>query len=379
MAGLYCGMKLAAAGWRVCACDRRKHIGIPVRCGEATGNRAELARFVDIDESWIAADIDGIAVHCNDALTFSRTIPDSGIILHRDRFEKYLAREAASYGMELRCGIRVCGLVRSSGSFDGVTLEDGSEIKAGLIIGADGAESNVGQWAGITKPLRPSEAFTSIQYTFESDFCRDEMLHFFVGSQNIPKGYIWVFPKAGNRISAGAGLYGCHHSLPKAKDFLDTFIESHIPGQKPAHCITGCVPLAACPRTLFKDTVVVVGDAARQCNPLTAGGIMNALEAADCLVKNLVDEGAPHAHALSVYSKALAKRPRFEQKAYLLFKEFYLTLSDKQLADIIAAISNMFKGPFDRSRPFRIRPGYVIRILAAFFPRLSRHMHILWQ
>jgi digeranylgeranylglycerophospholipid reductase len=59
IAGLYSGSKLTEAGRNVCIIDRKKEIGTPVRCGEATGNRAELSRFIAIDESWIARDFNG--------------------------------------------------------------------------------------------------------------------------------------------------------------------------------------------------------------------------------------------------------------------------------------------------------------------------------
>src|SRR5664279_3333386 len=66
LAGLYSDMALAKNGWKVCILDRKSTIGIPVRCGEATGNRRELSRFIPIDESWIASDITGVALHLND-------------------------------------------------------------------------------------------------------------------------------------------------------------------------------------------------------------------------------------------------------------------------------------------------------------------------
>ena len=62
LAGRYSGMALVRKGWKVCILDRKSTISIPVRFGEATGNRRELARFVPVNKSWIASNITGVAL-----------------------------------------------------------------------------------------------------------------------------------------------------------------------------------------------------------------------------------------------------------------------------------------------------------------------------
>jgi len=381
IAGLYAGMKLAQNNWRVCIVDRRAHIGMPVRCGEATGNRAELARFVTLDESWIAREVRGLTVHLNDTHTFTREIPGAGLVLRRDRFERQLAHAAQRNGAQIILNTLAIGLERGNRTVQGIMLENGSVVEASVVVGADGAESNVGQWAGITKPLTLQEAFSSVQYTFESDFPSDGFLHFYVGSRIIPKGYIWAFPKADHTISVGAGLFGTHHALPKARHFLDAFVSSKLPGTAPGAPITGCVPLAVCPTLLARQNVVVVGDAARQCNPLTAGGIMNALEAADLAANRLLQCGRPPKtlKPLGRYSCGWARKPRREQKLFLVLQKAFLSLSDAEIARAIATASTVFAGRLDRSRPFTFPLLKSVRMFIAFLPRVARHLGVLFE
>ncbi|MBD3316156.1 MAG: NAD(P)-binding protein, partial [Chitinivibrionales bacterium] len=189
IAGLYLGRRMAREGWRVCVLDRREKIGTPVRCGEATGNRAELSRFVPIDESWIARDYGGVFMHCDGGLEIAREIPDAGLILHRDRFEQSLADDGRECGMEIRLQTAVTGLVWDQTHCRGVVIENGQNIESDYVVAADGAEGGVGRWAGITQTLAPREAFSAIQYTIHADSFDDGYLHFFVGRETIPRGY----------------------------------------------------------------------------------------------------------------------------------------------------------------------------------------------
>ena len=379
VAGLYAGMKLSERNWRVCIVDRRSRIGLPVRCGQATGNRAELARFVPIDESWIVSEIKGLTAHVNDTHRWSREIPGTGVILHRERFEQHLAEACRRNGVDIRLNTLATGLPGNDGKATGVTLENGTSVDASFVIGADGAESSVGRWAGITQTLRPDEAFSAAQYSVQSDFCNDGLLHFFIGSGVIPKGYVWVFPMEEGRLSLGAGLYGCHHSVPKAKHFLDAFLAANLPGVETTDLVTGCAPLAICPKRLHKANVLVIGDAARQCNPMTVGGIMNALEATDLAVHRLLECGttARRTAPLSQYSAKWARRPRKEQKLFLLIQKMALSLTDEEMVRALSLASKIFRGKINRERPFSIPILRVLRLLVSFFPRLWRFRRIL--
>ena len=376
IAGLYTGMKLAQNRWSVVVVDRRNAVGVPVFCGGATGNRAELGRFVKIDESWIARDVEGLALHINNLEALSRAIPRAGVVLHRDKFEQALAATGTSCGMEIRLQTPVVGLVRSGEKCNGVLLENGAEVEADFLIGADGCESSVGRWAGLTVELAQREAFSSVQYTVESGFCNDGYLHFFVGSRVILRGYIWVFPKSSTTVSVGAGLYGSDHGPPKAGFFLEAFIASRMPHAAKRDLITGCVPLALCPRSLCKGNVVLVGDAARQCNPLTAAGIMNTLEAADLCVAKLLKSKGSRNHLFS-YSRAWNKRPRREQKVFLVLKEVFLASSDDEISKAVRTLQSVFKAAPDRSRPFSFSLFKLLRLFWAFFPKVVRHWRIL--
>lgn len=378
IAGLYTGWKCAESGMRVLIVDRRNEIGVPVRCGEATGNRCELSRFFPVDESWIARDLTGLAVHVNDELSISRAIDNTGVILHRDRFEQFLYARAAAAGATIILGRTVTALTGSPGAGQGVHLDSGEKLTATLLIGADGPESRIGRWSGITNVLAPKEAFPSLQYRIDTEDQTEGMLHFYIGARAIPRGYLWVFPRGDSSLSIGAGMFGIGRASSEAAQALERFLGHYYPGARRSHLISGCAPLAVCPRRLHAGNVAVVGDAARQVNPLTAGGIMNTLEAADLLCRSIALAGGDPARSYEQYTRTWSGRARMEQKAFLVLQRLFLDCSDRDLVRILSVLKAVFAGSIDRSQPFRFPLLKVLRSLAVVAPKSIKHLHILF-
>jgi len=378
VAGLYTGWKLAQAGWRVCVVERRPAIGVPVRCGEATGNRTEIERFIPLDSSWVAAEIAGLAVHMGDGCLMSRRIPQTGLMLRRGLFEQDLARRAAAAGVEIRLGVTATGLAGECGRWQGVQIAPGELLACRVMVGADGAESRLGRWAGICSRLTLAESFSAAQYRVRSGFCTDGLLHFWVGRDTIGPGYVWVFPKGDGEVSIGAGLYGGSAGGRTARGLLDEFLARRAPGAERRMLISGCVPVTVCPRTLHRGNAVVVGDAARQDNPLTAGGIMNTLEAADLLVRSLTSPGLSPARALARYSSVWRHKARFEQKVFLLLQRVFQDCSDRDLRLLLGRADRAFAHLADRSHTFRWPVLDLVRLFAMVAPKAARHLGVLW-
>jgi digeranylgeranylglycerophospholipid reductase len=385
IAGLSMGIQLAKAGWNCCVVDRRHEIGLPVRCGEATGNRAELARYVEIDESWIAGDIAGLAAHAGKDFVHREPVLNAGVMLHRDRFEKSLAEKAAKLGVSVVLDTLVTGLFLTGENRNrrgGVTIENGKPIEAAYIIDASGVESLIGRSAGITKELSLDEIASSMQYRIKSTFCNDGFLHFFIGAATIPHGYIWVFPKTKDEILVGGGMYRVHRGHPNAKHFVDRFIEQNIPDAPPHRdtIISGGIPVTISPEKLVKENVLVVGDAARQVNPLTAGGIMNALEAADMASRYLLARGKNAAKTIpDSYSAGWRKNQRRQHKLFMLLREIWFSTPDEAIASRLQMVFSLAKKMPDRSMPFRIPVITAIRFLLYVLPLTFKNIRILFR
>jgi digeranylgeranylglycerophospholipid reductase len=385
VAGLSTAAHLAKAGWRVMIVDRRHAIGVPVRCGEATGNRAELSRFTAVDETWIACDIGGFVAHVNDSPGLVFPVPDGGVMLHRDLFERSLAHDARARGAEILLDTPVTGLFRENGRWAGVALENGGRIEASYIVGADGAESYIGRAAGITAPLHLNEVACTVQYRLKSDFCNDGFLHFFVGKNLLPYGYIWVFPKGSGMVTVGGGRYrnspGWSSDQPSVQYSVDRFVKERCGMEPPRETlVTGAIPVTPSPRRLTKGNVVLVGDAARQANPLTAGGIMNALEAAESAARSLIASRTAGTTLVSgAYSAEWRRNQRRQHKLFMLLREIVFSLPEQKLLPLLRTAFSLANHTIDRSKPFKLPFFPSARFLFHVAPLTIRHIWVLFK
>ncbi|KMQ52091.1 geranylgeranyl reductase [Chitinispirillum alkaliphilum] len=374
------GSKLAGAGKNVCIVDRRSKIGHPIRCGEATGNRMELSRFLQVDENWIARDITGLTAHINDDYVISREIPDAGVILHRCRLESSLADKAIAAGAELKLNTTITGLIAANGTLcKGVISDSGEHIEGDFIIGADGPESTIGRLAGITRVLGLKDCASTIEYKLESKSYNDGHLHFFAGRDTLHPGYIWVFPKEKDHLLVGGALYNRLPDGTRVSDLVHSFLQKRFPGIRYGDMITGSIPILESPRRLTIGNVLVVGDSARQCNPLTAGGIMNTLEAAEMAIESLLNCSKGETEKLSAYSRSWRKKQRKQQKLFLLLREIIMDSSDTQIIKVLQDSSKIINSAPDRSKPFSIPAIALIAVLVRLMPRFFKHSAILFR
>ena len=114
---------------------------------------------------------------------------------------------------------------------------------------------------------------------------------FMMGPNLAPGGYAWVFPKGENKANVGLGVQAnlwervAGKFTPKGEaavlDFLTRFIEAHrfLEQGSPVTLVAGNVPVGTPSTSMGVDGLMVVGDAARQVDPLTGGGIINAMTA----------------------------------------------------------------------------------------------------
>jgi flavin-dependent dehydrogenase len=90
-----------------------------------------------------------------------------------------------------------------------------------------------------------------------------------------PMGYAWLFPLNDKLANIGIGIMGGQKI--DMKELLDQYIKNEIKDDyKILSTFRSCVPIAAPLNRVYKDNVMITGDAARLTNSLTAGGIRYA-------------------------------------------------------------------------------------------------------
>jgi len=335
--------------------EKRQEIGSPVRCGEGLARHFLSDIEMPYDRKWVAQEVKGAKIFSPAGhvlkIDEEQAGNEVGIVIERDMFDKACAKHAAKAGAEIWVKTTAVGLLRDDGRVTGVRvkrLEDEFDIRAKVVVGADGYESQIGRWAGIKTLLKTADITGTLQYRLtnidpDPDF--PNYCEFYLGSR-APAGYIWVFPKDECTANVGIGISLDHlHDRREIKRLLDAFVEKD-PRMKHAQyldMVTGGVSTCAPIPETVRDGIALVGDAARHIDPITGGGIGNGSTTGMILGKTLADikqkGGTFSKQDLQAYEKAW--RARLEETLYRnwMAKNKLVTISDEEFDAVIQTLS----------------------------------------
>jgi digeranylgeranylglycerophospholipid reductase len=354
-AGSVAAWEAATRGLSVLLLEKRQEIGSPVRCAEGITRRA-LARFIAPDPAWISAEVSTVSIATVRDGREQTWVPETpeqgaaessvGYVLERRVFDRVLAEQAARAGARVMVKTAAVGLLREGERVVGVRVAGpwGSrEIAARVVVGADGIESRVGFWAGLDTTLPPQDLMSCAQFLMAGVEIDPHCTYYYLDRDLAPGGYIWVFPKGDGRANVGLGVQAGTPSrrqlggagtpsrqvlggagtpsreqlsgadiVPRpAVELLTRFVEAHpfLARGSMVTLISGGVPVALPPAPLVTDGCVLVGDAARQVDPLTGGGIANGMAAgrlAARVIAAALEAGDVSSAALKPYEQAWA-------------------------------------------------------------------------
>lgn len=265
-AGSAAARAAARQGVAVLLVERRRRVGVPVRCAEYVP--LPVGKHLDLF---------GPAITVQPVRAMRTFLPGTepqenlfpGAMIRRDRFDQELARQAVEAGARLVTGLQVYRR-----NAEEIRAWDGHRevsIRSRVIVGADGPCSQVARWMGQTCGPFLVAAQVSVKLSKPLDHTR---IYF---HPEIPGGYGWVFPK-GDRANLGVGLdAGQSRYLNK---ILDRFKRERMEeglvdvAEKPAG--GGLVPVGGL-KDLWLEDMILAGDAAGTCHPISGAGVGNAL------------------------------------------------------------------------------------------------------
>ncbi len=343
----------AKGGARVLMVEKRQEIGSPVRCGEGISRSWLDSVGITLDAKSVARQVKGAKIVAPNGSSFYLSEKmagnEVGIVIDRVFFDKLLARDAVKAGSDLMLKTSAIKLLKTGDKVTGVKIKSWGEtkdIKCGCVVGADGYESQVGRWAGINTSLAPRDITSCFQYRLtninhEADYCE------FVLGSKAPGGYIWIFPKNEDTANVGIGM-----QLTKLKDpadvkkYLDKYIQNdpRLKKGRPLELVSGAVSICAPIDKAIGSGILLVGDAARQIDPITGGGISNSCKAAKVageVLARATREKDFSERSLQRYEKGW--RDLLENHLYRnwMAKEKLVTLSDDTFNKVIATLNEV--------------------------------------
>ncbi|MFA5498050.1 MAG: NAD(P)/FAD-dependent oxidoreductase [Candidatus Cloacimonadia bacterium] len=336
----------AESGASVLFLERDRETGIPVRCAEGVSSPG-LDQFIDIDERWIANEIYSARFITPDGNTLDMKSHVKGYILERRIFDTALCDLASQKGATMLTRANVTHAKRTPDGLVEVAythIGTPKTVKCKIIIGADGIESRVGRWFGIKTNLSLTDVSSAIQYTINNIEIDPHRLEFHFGTNIAPGGYLWIFPKSANTANIGIGITGNFASEKPAKAYLDEFISKRFENPSINYTVFAGIPVARTLNEIVADNVMLVGDAARQVNPITGGGIKQAMIAgrlAGKLAGEAVKTGNYSTKFLSKYPSEWDKILGSKHSFIHAMKERVIYASDERLNKISRACAHI--------------------------------------
>lgn len=273
-------------GARTLVIEKRQEIGSPVRCGEATTlSWLEEVEIEDHDR-WCVTTVKGARIFFPGAkmleLVGKFDTTGVGIVIERDILDKDLAKLAIGEGAEYMLKTSAVSLIKEDGKVCGVmarSMGKEIEIRADIVIGADGFESQIGRWGDIYKSLPPEDIISCFQYRMAGLDIDLDFTYLYLG-EFAPGGFVWVFPKKDNQANVGLGIkLSLIEENKTPKNYLDEFIASKEEFKKgmAIDMVAGGVEVGPPPSNVTADGLMLVGDASRVVNPITGGGVANGV------------------------------------------------------------------------------------------------------
>jgi geranylgeranyl reductase family protein len=282
-AGSSAAIHLARGGARVLLADKAR-FPRDKPCGGGLTGRA--LKRIPIDPSPVVErDVDRFELRLRYGSRFARSHTEPLIrMTQRRRLDALLAEQAAAAGAIFRDGARVEVTELAEGG--GSALVGGETVRAGVVIGADGANGIVARAAGLGEGIVRGVALEGNVPLDElqGDLERTAVIELAVA----PGGYGWVFPK-GDHANLGVGGWGSEG--PRLRDHLGRLAEAHGLSLDALTDLRGHrLPMRRLGTPVAAGRVLLVGDAAGLVDPLSGDGMYEAFVsarlAADAVLAN---------------------------------------------------------------------------------------------
>ncbi len=335
-------------GLSVLVLEKDREIGVPVRCGEAVSDKG-LRIFHSVEKEWINSIITRIRLVAPNETAIEFDLTESGYILDRKIFDLALAKKAEDNGAIIKTEAYVNGLIFDEDKVVGVTGEYQGEsfsLTAKIIVGADGVESRVGRWAGLSTHVKLKDMESAIQKTVTGIDVENHIFEFYLSRNWAPGGYLWVFPKGKRSANIGLAISGLYAKEGKsAYKYLQEFLNRKYPNVSTQTMIAGGVPVAKTVKNMVTEGLMLVGDAAHTVNPMTGGGIISGMRsgllAAETAVSVIKSGQNPTKKYLQKYEEEWHKIGGKNHEKFYRIKESIFRFEDKDLNRIADGIADI--------------------------------------
>lgn len=350
-AGSLAAREAAKNGAKTLIIDKKSEIGTPKRCAEGIISGVLERVGIKEDKRWIARQIDGariVSPNGDSAWFTSDTLetPATGVVLERKVFDKHLTMDAIREGCEVLLRCEATGMKKVNDEYVVSVkslINDIDEIKAKIVIGADGPEGHVASWGGLDTKVSLAEMESGAQYEMTNlNMQKNDAIQFYFGSI-APGGYAWIFPKGHDIANVGIDISNVKTDKT-AVECLDEFVAScdETKNAQAVELNVGGNPYCGVFDKIISDNLLLVGDAAGCVSPITGGGIDTALESgmiAGRVAARAIKDNDYSEENLQEYADYIEEHIAKKFRKYITIRDFLYNLEDDDLNEYIGALA----------------------------------------
>jgi geranylgeranyl reductase family protein len=358
-AGLYAGLRLARAGWRVSLFEEHPDIGEPVHCTGVLAREAFDTFGLPTDS--VLNELSTVRFHAPSGDRIEHSTPEvEAVVIDRAQFDRRLAADAELAGVRMRRA-RVTSVDVER---DGVHLIAGDgHASARVVVLACGANYALQRRLGLGLPRLMLQ---SAQAEMPADRTGPVEVHF--GAHVAPGGFAWAVPvQRADRTCVRVGVMCVGDASRHYRQIVHRVADRWaIP---PGECCAPrqkILPLAPIKRT-YGHRVLVLGDAAGIVKPTTGGGIYYSLLSAEIAAETLVEKLATdelERDALAAYERAWRRRLGPELRWQLILRRIAQRLSDADINQLFElAHSDGIMPLIRRTATFNSHREFIVALL----------------
>ena len=341
---------------RVLVVEENTSIGTPVQCAGLLSVAALRETDMEPESSFVLNSVKGADVYPpSDELLKIVGKETKAYVVSRKMFDRKLAEKATNVGVDFLMKAKAIGLSET-------TFSDGNKYRAlevmhngerktlysKIIIAADGVQSRTAKFAG----LSPCEkVLTGIQIEANYKSNDADFVEVFIGSK-VPGFFAWTIPTSENvsRIGLAVDLEMIKkHSddtLKTAHDYLSALLQTPIISErlKSGHSdfVVGGIPIGPMKKT-YAAGLMIAGDAAGQCKPISGGGVYTGAVAAKIAAKVAAEAIAENDFSekkMSEYEKRWKKEIGRELEIGMRAHAYRMKLKDNEMDDIFSELND---------------------------------------
>ncbi len=256
IAGLFCAREISSKGFRVLVLEEDYEIGTPEHCGGLVSTSGLQELGIIPNRKTFDHLIESAQVFAPNGTSFTIDSKKQKVAeINRRELDKQIAHQAQRNGAEIR--------VRSS--FQQLTEEgvrtNEEDIKCKIFVDARGVSSLINKdRAGI---------LSSAQYEIYADWIKKGKVEVYLDQEKYPGFFAWVIP-----TGEGTGKVGVAGRGISAAELLASFLSKK--GEfSTIRKIFAPIWIKGPISNFVSDKLVIIGDAAGQSKPTTAGGIFS--------------------------------------------------------------------------------------------------------